>query len=494
MSANLSAVPKLQFFDNNGVPLVGGKLYTYAAGTTTPLATYTDASAGTPNTNPIILDSRGEANVWLSATTYKFVLKDSTDVTIWTVDNISNALNLSQILANSGSAASPPYTFASDTTTGMYLAAAGQIGLAVSGVPVIRSTSTTMILGQSGGANDVDVTHYGDTAQTGNFTLTGDVNVTGAAVFNEAGADKDFRVEGDTQPNLLFVDASTDRVGIGTNTPGAKLEVASGTVLLSNAQSYAIKTSAGASNDVVTLTSSNVLTLGGGGATDSIQFWNQGSERMRIDTSGNVGIGTNSPSSYGKLASIISTAGTSGWFQSNASTSTLVVKDTGANGANISLRGNGATTPDKHIRAIGGVLEVINSAYTANILAVTDAGVLQFNSGYGSVATAYGCRVWVNFNGSGAATIRNSGNVSSVTYNAVGDYTVNFTAAMPDTNYCLTGSAKEHDSASNSTTLFYPGTQTIANTFQTSSVRVKSGTGGSGAAFDCVVMSVAVFR
>ena len=54
MSANLSAVPKLQFFDNNGNPLVGGKLYTYAAGTTTPLATYTDASSGTPNTNPII--------------------------------------------------------------------------------------------------------------------------------------------------------------------------------------------------------------------------------------------------------------------------------------------------------------------------------------------------------------------------------------------------------------------------------------------------------
>ena len=75
MSASLSSVPKLQFFDANGNPLVGGKLFTYAAGTTTPLATYTDSSAGTPNTNPIILNARGEANVWLDNTTYKFVLK-----------------------------------------------------------------------------------------------------------------------------------------------------------------------------------------------------------------------------------------------------------------------------------------------------------------------------------------------------------------------------------------------------------------------------------
>jgi hypothetical protein len=447
MSANLSAVPKLQFFDNNGVPLVGGKLYTYAAGTTTPLATYTDASAGTPNTNPIILDSRGEANVWLSATTYKFVLKDSTDVTIWTVDNISNALNLSQILANSGSAASPPYTFASDTTTGMYLAAAGQIGLAVSGVPVIRSTSTTMILGQSGGANDVDVTHYGDTAQTGNFTLTGDVNVTGAAVFNEAGADKDFRVEGDTQPNLLFVDASTDRVGIGTNLPSVKLHVA-------GAGFVATDISGDSTNETQLRFLLNTSARISQQANQALIFDTNATEKMRIDTSGNVGIGTNSPSSYGKLASIISTAGTSGWFQSNASTSTLVVKDTGANGANISLRGNGATTPDKHIRAIGGVLEVINSAYTANILTLTDAGVLQFNSGYGSVATAYGCRVWVNFDGSGGATIRGSGNVSSVTYGGTGIYTVNFSTAMPDANYSPQASVANRTTAQNAITQF----------------------------------------
>jgi hypothetical protein len=88
---------------------------------------------------------------------------------------------------------------------------------------------------------------------------------------------------------------SSGNLGIGTTSPGAKLEVASGNVLLSNTQSYAIKTAAGATCAVVTLTSGNVLELGGGGATDSIQFWNQGLERMRLDSSGNLGIGTSSP-------------------------------------------------------------------------------------------------------------------------------------------------------------------------------------------------------
>jgi hypothetical protein len=67
----------------------------------------------------------------------------------------------------------------------------------------------------------------------------------------------------------------------------------------------------------------------------------------------------------------------------------------------------------------------------------------KFNSGYGSVATAYGCRAWVNFNGTGTPAIRASGNVTSITDNNTGDYTVNFTTAMPDANYSVTTSGFE---------------------------------------------------
>jgi hypothetical protein len=60
---------------------------------------------------------------------------------------------------------------------------------------------------------------------------------------------------------------------------------------------------------------------------------------------------------------------------------------------------------------------------------------LLMNSGYGSDAVAYGCRAWVNFNGTGTVAIRASGNVTSITDNGTGDYTVNFTTAMSDANY-----------------------------------------------------------
>ena len=90
-TTSLSPTPKLQFFDLNGAPLSGGLLYTYEAGTTTPLASYTDSTGNFANTNPIVLDSRGEANVWLGADIYKFALYTSVGVLIWTVDNINGS-------------------------------------------------------------------------------------------------------------------------------------------------------------------------------------------------------------------------------------------------------------------------------------------------------------------------------------------------------------------------------------------------------------------
>jgi hypothetical protein len=100
--ALLSPNPKQQFFDANGQPLVGGKVYTYLAGTTTPVVTYVDAAGITTNTNPIILDSRGMANIWLLSTVnYKYAVFDADDVPIFTTDNIGVTLT-------SASFAAPP--------------------------------------------------------------------------------------------------------------------------------------------------------------------------------------------------------------------------------------------------------------------------------------------------------------------------------------------------------------------------------------------------
>jgi len=102
--ATLTPSPRMQFFDANGDPLAGGKLYTYAAGSVTPLATYTDSGGGTANANPVILDSRGQAAVWLGTSLYKFVLHNSAGVLQPDGgDNIGGVAMKSELSASSGS-------------------------------------------------------------------------------------------------------------------------------------------------------------------------------------------------------------------------------------------------------------------------------------------------------------------------------------------------------------------------------------------------------
>ena len=86
--AKLAPQGPFRALTNNGAPLAGGKLYTYEAGTSTPKTTYTTAAGTSANANPVILDANGYANVWLDSGAYKFILKDSADVTLWTIDDI----------------------------------------------------------------------------------------------------------------------------------------------------------------------------------------------------------------------------------------------------------------------------------------------------------------------------------------------------------------------------------------------------------------------
>lgn len=122
MTATVAVFPKFRAFDSNGVPLAGGLLYTYQAGTTTPQATYTDQSATSQNANPVVLDASGSASVWLgSGLSYKFVLKDSAGNTQWTADNVTDPA--SSVLAQIAS-----------TTAGQ---GAGLVGFAPSGTGAV---------------------------------------------------------------------------------------------------------------------------------------------------------------------------------------------------------------------------------------------------------------------------------------------------------------------------------------------------------------------
>lgn len=119
-----------QFFNNSGVPLSGGKIFTYAAGTTTPLATYTSSTGDTAHTNPIVLDAAGRVpnggEIWNALQLYKFVLKTSTDVTIATYDNVGSSFNATAIIANfTGDGSDTTFTLASsptgENTTNIYI-------------------------------------------------------------------------------------------------------------------------------------------------------------------------------------------------------------------------------------------------------------------------------------------------------------------------------------------------------------------------------------
>lgn len=115
MSVNPSPIGgyAAQFFDNNGVILSGGKIYTYAAGTTTPQATYTSASGATPHANPIVLDSAGRVpggEIWLTdGVNYKFTVETSDAILLGTYDNIEG-------INNTQSATNTPLTPSGFTT------------------------------------------------------------------------------------------------------------------------------------------------------------------------------------------------------------------------------------------------------------------------------------------------------------------------------------------------------------------------------------------
>jgi hypothetical protein len=201
-----------------------------------------------------------------------------------------------------------------------------------------------------------------------------------------------------------------------------------------------------------------------GDTTGNLAFQTNGTTTaMTIDTSQNVGIGTTSPLQK------------------------LDVRGT-------VIAGNGTIQPSMSIssRAEIGALSNHNLGLIANgstQALLTTTGDFQFNSGYGGFATAYGCRAWVNFNGTGTVAIRANGNVSSITDNGTGDYTINFTNAMPDANYCavVSGNGPFIDSYARIVSVPHGTTPT------SSSIRVKVSNAGE-ILQDLLYAYVAIFR
>ena len=185
---------------------------------------------------------------------------------------------------------------------------------------------------------------------------------------------------------------------------------------------------------IINSTTTNGVTVQGDNSGSLQLATNNGTTAVTIDTSQNVGIGTTSPATRLDVRCVSDVTQDIAYFS----------RPDAAVRAKIALDGSGIInfgTSTNHPLAF-----LTNNTEQARI---TSAGLLQFNSGYGSVATAYGCRAWVNFDGTGTVAIRASGNVTSITDNGTGDYTANFTNAMPDANYAVAGIAMFQSSVNN---------------------------------------------
>ena len=207
-------------------------------------------------------------------------------------------------------------------------------------------------------------------------------------------------------------------------------------------------------------TSSGVITTADNSGVLQLQT-NSGQTAVTIDTSQNVGIGTTSPTALGAGRTSVNINGTTDsilWLGSNGTY-------TGYAQATSSLYTIVGNSVPLLLQSTGANYTAI-STNGSERMRIDSSGNLLFNSGYGSVATAYGCRAWVNFDGTDTTnpvTINGSANVSSVTYVSAGNYNVNFTTAMPDAAYsaiCGTAYSGQGD---------MPG----ADTFATGSLKVR---------------------
>lgn len=175
-----------------------------------------------------------------------------------------------------GAVGTPSHSFHADTDTGMWSSGANVLDFAVNGSNRLTLTTTTATF-------------------TGALTTAGG-SFDGAVVINEAGADVDFRVEGDTLPNLLFVDASTDRVGINTNVPTFPLDI------IGADADHSVRIEGTATNSIASLRLTNdvrsfrLSTDGTNSDKFTIKDLTEDLNRFSIDSSGNVGIGATAAS------------------------------------------------------------------------------------------------------------------------------------------------------------------------------------------------------
>jgi hypothetical protein len=286
-----------------------------------------------------------------------------------------------------------------------------------------------------------------------------------------------------TFTQAMTLDASGN-LGIGTTSPTQKLTVNG--VVASIGPASSLSASSVFIDYNTTSNLGRLAAVGNTTGTAAPIYFSQyssnasvGRDAMIIDSSGNVGIGTSSPAGNLQISgsgdrSLLVTGGTAG-------TVSVQLGDSGA-------AGQGGMSYDNSVDALFFKSNGTERMRIASNGQRSTNVVSTVGTSYDTLYPAYDCRAWVNFNGTGTVAIRASGNVSSITDNGTGDYTVNFTTAMPDANYSATCGACRSDGTPS--TYLGMNNQTVPST---TAARFRN-RDDDGAAVDALFACVAFFR
>jgi len=382
-----------------------------------------------------------------------------------------------------GSAATPAIR-GTDANTGIFFPAADTIAFSEGGAEIARfDSSGNLGIGTASPVKKLQV--------NGDVRL-GDGGGTGA-IFTDAtnGLRIMLPASGTSNTEAMRIDSSGN-VGIGTSSP------------VSTSGTYAVLhingTSAGgqlhltgggsgaASTDGAAITQVGSDLFINNQEAGNTYFYDNSNLAMTINSSGNVGIGTTSPSAKLEANNATADAEVSRFEGNYTNNGTVVLTNWRRSGGAVAaaMRYNNlindmefGTTTSHPLAFITGNTERMR---------ISSTGQMSTTNGAGAVALAYDARAWVNFNGTGTVAIRASGNVTSITDNGTGDYTVNFTTAMSDANYSTAGNG----GSSNAIFTFISGTRN--NIAQTTTAYRFETTQATGVATDYPVVCMNVFR